>query len=125
MALLEGVDDLVLDALRDAPHPMHQTVQQALALIQQLKPRRAWFTHIAHDLPHAETNARLVRMGWPHVQLAYDGLELEAQLDVPDQDSPNQPASHEPPAPKNGTTPPSSSPFTSPHPSPSPDTPPT
>ncbi len=41
MALLEGLDELVLDALRDIPHPMHQTVEQALALIQQLKPRRA------------------------------------------------------------------------------------
>ncbi len=81
MALLEGLDELVLDALRDVPHPMHQTVEQALALIQQLKPRRAWFTHIAHDLPHAETNARLVKMGFPHVQLAYDGLEFEVRPD--------------------------------------------
>ena len=38
---------------------MHQTVEQALALIRELRPRRAWFTHIAHELPHAETNARL------------------------------------------------------------------
>jgi phosphoribosyl 1,2-cyclic phosphate phosphodiesterase len=82
MALLEGLDELVLDALRDIPHPMHQTVEQALALIQQLKPRRAWFTHIAHDLPHAETNARLVKMGYPQVQLAYDGLEFEMQVDA-------------------------------------------
>src|SRR5216683_176976 len=82
MALLEGLDELVLDALRDVPHPMHQTVEQALALIQQLKPRRAWFTHIAHDLPHAETNERLLRMGCPHVQLAYDGLEFEVQVDT-------------------------------------------
>jgi riboflavin kinase/FMN adenylyltransferase len=82
MALLEGLDELVLDALRDIPHPMHQTVEQALALIQQLKPRRAWFTHIAHDLPHAETNARLIKMGYPHVQLAYDGLEFEVQVDT-------------------------------------------
>jgi phosphoribosyl 1,2-cyclic phosphate phosphodiesterase len=82
MALLEELDELVLDALRDTPHPMHQTVEQALALIQQLKPRRAWFTHIAHDLPHAETNERLVRMGYPHVQLAYDGLEFEVLLDA-------------------------------------------
>ena len=82
MALLEGLDELVLDALRDIPHPMHQTVDQALALIQQLKPRRAWFTHIAHDLPHAETNDRLRQMGFPHVQLAYDGLEFEVQVDV-------------------------------------------
>jgi phosphoribosyl 1,2-cyclic phosphate phosphodiesterase len=85
MALLEGLDELVLDALRDIPHPMHQTVEQALALIQQLKPRRAWFTHIAHDLPHAETNARLIKMGYPHVQLAFDGLEFEVQVDAVDE----------------------------------------
>jgi riboflavin kinase/FMN adenylyltransferase len=82
MPLLEGLDELVIDALRDIPHPMHQTVNQALALIQQLKPRRAWFTHIAHDLPHAETNERLRQMGFPHVQLAYDGLEFEVQVDA-------------------------------------------
>src|SRR5712691_4662150 len=85
MALLEGLDELVLDALRDIPHPMHQTVEQALALIHQLKPRRAWFTHIAHDLPHAATNERLEKMGFPHVQLAYDGLEFEVQVDESDQ----------------------------------------
>jgi len=84
MALLEGLDELVLDALRDIPHPMHQTVEQALALIQQLNPRRAWFTHIAHDLPHSETNERLLKMGHPHVQLAYDGLEFEVQADASD-----------------------------------------
>jgi len=81
MALLKGLDDLVLDALRDIPHPMHQTVEQALALIQRLQPRHAWFTHIAHDLPHSETNERLRRKGYPHVQLAYDGLEFEVQAD--------------------------------------------
>ncbi|HEV1994976.1 MAG TPA: bifunctional riboflavin kinase/FAD synthetase, partial [Candidatus Acidoferrum sp.] len=95
MALLEGLDELVLDALRDIPHPMHQTVEQALALIQQLKPRRAWFTHIAHDLPHAETNERLVKMGYPHVQLAYDGLEFEVQLDAADEVSRERGGSHE------------------------------
>ena len=83
--LLEGLDDLVLDALRDIPHPMHQTVEQALALIERLKPRRAWFTHIAHDLPHAETNQRLLKMGYPHVQLAYDGLQFEVQVDAADE----------------------------------------
>ncbi len=83
--LLDGLDELVLDALRDIPHPMHQTVEQALTLIEQLKPRRAWFTHIAHDLPHAETNERLVKMGYPHVQLAYDGLQFEVQVDAADE----------------------------------------
>lgn len=84
MALLQCLDELILDALRDIPHPMHQTVEQALAIIQELKPRRAWFTHIAHDLPHAETNKRLISMGFPHVQLAYDGLEFDVQVDETD-----------------------------------------
>lgn len=78
--LLEDLDDLILDALRDVPHPMHQTVAQALELITELQPRRAWFTHIAHDLPHKETNERLVREGFPHVQMAYDGLRFEVRL---------------------------------------------
>jgi len=81
--LLEDLDDLILDALRDVPHPMHQTVEQALALIDRLSPKRAWFTHIAHDLPHEATNARLRKAGYPHVQLAYDGLELEVGTDSP------------------------------------------
>ncbi len=84
MALLDGLDELILDALRDIPHPMHQTVDQALALIQKLKPRRAWFTHIAHDLPHVETNERLVKLGFPHVQLAYDGLQFDVRTDAKD-----------------------------------------
>jgi riboflavin kinase/FMN adenylyltransferase len=85
MKLLEGLDDLVLDALRDIPHPMHQTVGQALALIRQLKPGRAWFTHIAHDLPHAETNERLRQQGFPYVQLAYDGLQFDVHVDAQDE----------------------------------------
>ncbi len=78
--LLTNLDDLILDALRDEPHPMHQTVEQALALIRELNPRRAWFTHIAHELPQAETNARLVASGYPTVSLAYDGLQLEVRV---------------------------------------------
>jgi phosphoribosyl 1,2-cyclic phosphate phosphodiesterase len=81
--LLEDLDDLILDALRDIPHPMHQTVEQALALIDRLKPTRAWFTHIAHDLGHEATNARLKKAGYPHVQLAYDGLQLEVATESP------------------------------------------
>src|SRR5271168_4986990 len=80
MALLENLDELIIDALRDMPHPMHQTVEQALALIEQLNPKRAWFTHIAHDLCHGETNERLRKLGLRNVQLAYDGLELEVAV---------------------------------------------
>ena len=81
-ALLEGLDDLILDALRDVPHPMHMTVEQSLALIDRLKPKRAWFTHIAHDLAHAATNERLRKAGYPQVQLAYDGLTFEVDEEV-------------------------------------------
>lgn len=81
LALLQGLDHLVIDALRDIPHPMHQTVEQALALIRQLNPRHAWFTHIAHDLAHEETNERLRKLGFPNVQLAYDGLTFEVSAE--------------------------------------------
>jgi phosphoribosyl 1,2-cyclic phosphate phosphodiesterase len=81
--LLEDLDDLILDALRDVPHPMHQTVEQALALVDRLKPKNAWFTHIAHDLPHEATNERLRNAGYPQVQLAYDGLQLEVATKSP------------------------------------------
>jgi riboflavin kinase/FMN adenylyltransferase len=65
---------------------MHQTVDQALALVQKLVPQRAWFTHIAHDLPHAETNERLRAAGFPNVQLAYDGLQFEVGVEAANDD---------------------------------------
>jgi phosphoribosyl 1,2-cyclic phosphate phosphodiesterase len=83
LALLQDLDDVILDALRDTPHPMHQTVQQALALVGKIKPKRAWFTHIAHDLGHAATNERLRNQGHANIQLAYDGLKLEIATDTP------------------------------------------
>ncbi len=70
--LLEGVDVVVLDALRHRPHPTHFTVAQALAAVERLAPSRAWFTHICHDLPHAATCASLPE----GVDLAYDGLSV-------------------------------------------------
>ena len=73
MALLEGLDVLVLDALRHKPHPTHSTVENSLQLVEKLKPQRAFFTHIAHQLGHAETNAALP----PNVRLAHDGLKLD------------------------------------------------
>jgi riboflavin kinase/FMN adenylyltransferase len=87
-ALLHDLDDLIIDALRDIPHPMHQTVEQALALVQMLAPKRAWFTHIAHDLSHAETDQRLRDLGFPNVQLAYDGLQFDVSVDDSDETQP-------------------------------------
>ena len=76
MELLRGLDDLILSALRDKPHPMHSTVANSLEIVRELQPRRAWFTHICHDLPHEETNARLPE----HVRLGYDGLTFDVGL---------------------------------------------
>ena len=74
--LLSGVKTLILDALRTRPHPTHLSLDQALAVVQRLKPERALFTHMCHDLPHAATCAQLP----PDVQLAYDGLTFEIDL---------------------------------------------
>jgi phosphoribosyl 1,2-cyclic phosphate phosphodiesterase len=74
--LLQNLDHFILDALRDTPHPMHSSVSQSLALVAELKPRHAWFTHICHDLAHEATNQRLPE----NVRLSYDGLVLESRF---------------------------------------------
>ena len=70
--LLAGVRTLVVDALRDRPHPTHFTVAEALDAVARIGPERAYLTHISHELGHAATCARLPR----GVELAYDGLIL-------------------------------------------------
>jgi phosphoribosyl 1,2-cyclic phosphate phosphodiesterase len=74
-AKLAGLDVLFLDALRHRPHPTHTTVEQALGLVEALKPKRAFFTHMCHDLGHERTEAALPA----HVRLAYDGLEIDVE----------------------------------------------
>jgi len=73
---LEDLDILFLDALRHKPHPTHSTVRTSLEIVERLKPKRAFFTHICHDLPHEATNASLPR----HVRLSYDGMKLEFEI---------------------------------------------
>lgn len=75
-ALLEGVETLVLPALRHKPHPSHATVEQAIAWARRIGARRTWLTHIAHELGHEATNRALP----PEVRMAYDGLEVPVQL---------------------------------------------
>ena len=72
-SLLEGLDTLVLDALRFEPHPTHFSVQEALAVVDRLRPRRTLFTHLSHDLDHGPTETILPA----NVGLAYDGLRVE------------------------------------------------
>lgn len=75
-ALLQDLDVLVLDALRRTPHPSHSNVEAALAFVDRIRPRRAWFTHMSHDLGHAATENDLP----PHVRLSYDGLRIPIEL---------------------------------------------
>ncbi len=75
LELLRGLDVLFLDALRYKPHPTHSTVERSLRTVEKLEPRRAFFTHICHDLGHARAESMLP----PHVRLAYDGLEIEVR----------------------------------------------
>jgi len=70
---LRGLDLLIIDALRYKPHPTHLHVEQSLAYIAELKPRRALLTHIGHDIKHNEASRRLPE----NVELAYDGLSIE------------------------------------------------
>jgi phosphoribosyl 1,2-cyclic phosphate phosphodiesterase len=70
--LLEGLDLLVLDALRHKPHPTHFSLDEAVAAAQRAGARRTLFTHISHDLEHEATNAALPE----GMELAYDGLRI-------------------------------------------------
>lgn len=74
--LLQDLDILILDALRHEPHFSHSHLARSVAFVEQLKPRRAFFTHMGHDLDHAATEAILP----PHIRLAYDGLQLTFEI---------------------------------------------
>jgi phosphoribosyl 1,2-cyclic phosphate phosphodiesterase len=71
--LLEGVRVLVLDALRYKPHPGHFCLEEAVEVVQRLRPEQAYFTHMSHDLDHETVNRQLPK----GMELAYDGLTFE------------------------------------------------
>ena len=73
---LHGLDILFLDALRYTPHPTHSTVEQSLKIVEEVKPKRTFFTHICHDLSHEAANAALPE----GVQLAFDGMKVEFEI---------------------------------------------
>ena len=74
-AMLQGLDTLVIDALRDTPHPSHYSVSDALALIGRVRPRRAILTNLHTDLDYNALSARLPA----GVEPAYDGMTIEAR----------------------------------------------
>lgn len=71
-SLLEGLDVLILDALRARPHATHFSLAEAVDVIERLQPKRALLTHLSHELEHEATCASLPA----HIDLAYDGLRL-------------------------------------------------
>jgi phosphoribosyl 1,2-cyclic phosphate phosphodiesterase len=75
-ALLEGLDHLVLSALRHQPHPNHATVEQAVAWARRIGARQTWLTHISHELGHEQTSRALP----DGIAMAWDGLALPVTL---------------------------------------------
>ncbi len=69
---LLGLDVLILDALRPEKHSTHFTLEEAIALTEELQPHQAYFTHMGCDLDHDATNAKLPAS----IQLAHDGLRI-------------------------------------------------
>jgi phosphoribosyl 1,2-cyclic phosphate phosphodiesterase len=76
LSLLEGLDVLILDALRHEYHPAHANVDEALGWVERIAPRRAFFTHMSHELHHEDTE----RMLPAHVRLLYDGMQIPFSL---------------------------------------------
>ncbi len=75
-ALLRGLDVVILDALRWEHHPSHANVDEAIGWVERIGAKRAFFTHMSHELAHAATEARLPA----HIRLLYDGQRIPVEL---------------------------------------------
>ena len=71
---LRGVEVLVINALRFKAHDSHFNVEEAMDIIREVKPRKAYLTHLSHEIGLHATSAERLSEG---VELAYDGLEIE------------------------------------------------
>ncbi len=71
--LLEGLDLLVLSALRYRPHPTHFTIAEAVEAARRIGAKRTLFTHIAHDVDHGRLEVELPR----GIEIGHDGLVVE------------------------------------------------
>lgn len=77
--VLKGVEVLVLSALRYTSSPAHLSVDEAVAFSRRVGAKMTWFSHVAHELEHEETNKKLP----PNIKLAHDGLEIMFHVDRP------------------------------------------
>lgn len=71
--LMEGLETLILGAVRLRPHANHMNLDEALATIERFRPKQTYLTHLSDDFDHERTNEELP----PGVELAYDGLKIE------------------------------------------------
>ena len=73
MALLKGLEVLIIGALRQKPHPSHFSIDQAVEASRKLRPGRTLLTHLSHNVDYMKDGERLP----PGVEFAYDGMEIE------------------------------------------------
>ena len=71
--ILEGLDDLILDAVRVRPHPNHFNLEQAVEAAERIGAKRTFLTHLSDDYDHDVTNAQLPR----GIQLAFDSQRID------------------------------------------------
>jgi phosphoribosyl 1,2-cyclic phosphate phosphodiesterase len=76
LPMLEGLEVMIVDALRPQPHPSHASIRESLQWVERVRPRRAWFTHMSHEVDHSETEKDFPA----NVRLAYDGLRIPFEL---------------------------------------------
>lgn len=79
---LKGIETLIISCLRHQSSILHFNVEEAIAFASKLGVNQAWFTHIAHELDHELTNSKLP----PYYQLAYDGLEIDFEIPIPNKE---------------------------------------
>ncbi|HYE56897.1 MAG TPA: MBL fold metallo-hydrolase, partial [Rhodothermales bacterium] len=75
LALLDGLDVLVLDALRVEPHPTHFSIKEAVSVAQRIGARQTFFVHMTHTVSHAAVSATLPE----GIALAYDELTVDVR----------------------------------------------
>jgi phosphoribosyl 1,2-cyclic phosphate phosphodiesterase len=75
LELLQELDVLVLNALRERSHPTHLSLSEAVEVIERLRPREAYIVHLSHELSHQQASSLVP----DNVKIAYDGLTVRTR----------------------------------------------